>query len=81
MMLSAFHSSSTERLSLCSRIPDFGERVELAHEARVEVHRRVQPAVSVHSLDLGAVLGVLEQKVRMKHFGAISILPFDKNIL
>ena len=43
-------------------IPDFRQRVELPHEARVEVHRRVQPAVSVHSLDLGAVLGVLEQK-------------------
>ena len=53
------HNGSSHR---DETIPDFRQRVELPHEARVEVHRRVQPTVSVHSLDLGAVLGVLVRK-------------------
>ena len=53
-------------IAAASPFPDLGQRVELPHEARVEVHRRVQPAVRVHSLDLGAVLGVLEEEEERK---------------
>ena len=55
-------------------IPDFRQRVELPHEARVEVHRRVQPTVSVHSLDLGAVLGVLKQ-IKFRYFRIVALFP------
>ena len=56
------------------QIPDFRQRVELPHEARVEVHRRVQPTVSVHSLDLGAVLGVLKQ-IKFRYFRIVALFP------
>ena len=41
-------------------VADLGERVQLAHEARVQVDGGVEPAVGVHGLDLRPVLRVLE---------------------